>query len=98
MKAFSVQCELDDCYGAIVFHESAGKARYFAMQNVEYFECYEDDFKDFTVKREPRADLLATDKPSVLDYCENSDFFHSIGWECYTRFDCNKDDCKFKSE
>lgn len=96
MKAYSVQDETGECYGAIVFHESASKARYFAMNNVEYFEDHE--FSDFTVRREPKADVFATDQPSVLNFCDNAEFFHSLGWTCHVTGECDIYVCPFKKD
>ena len=98
MKAFVVS-EIDgEGVCSIVFHESAGKAKYYAMQNCEWFDCAE--FTDLQVRREPKADEHATDEPSVLDFCGNAEVHHKLGWTCLTVGDCNKTakECLFKKE
>ena len=95
MKAFSVQDNSGEGYGLIVFHETAGKARYFAMQT-EWFE--DSEFCDLSVTREPKADCFSTELPSAFDFCSNAEFFHSIGWVCFTSGDCDSYSCPFKKD
>lgn len=96
MKAYHIQEIAGEGMGAIVFHESPGKARAFALSTVEWFEWCE--WLDLSVKREKRADKFSTEDPSVMDFCSNADFFHSIDWTCYSSGDCDSYSCPFKKD
>lgn len=93
MKAFVV--EVPD-YGVIVFHETANKARVFAMYRDEAFEGWE--YVDVCAKREPRADHLAKTDPYILNFCDNVQFYKSLGnWQCMCPEYCGKE-CVMKED
>jgi hypothetical protein len=96
MKAYQVMDIEGEGMGAIVFHETPGKAKAFALSSVEWFEQCE--WLDLLVTREKRADKFATKDPSVLDFCSNADFFHSIDWVCFSSGYCDSYSCPFKKD
>ena len=96
MKAYHVQENSGECIAAIVFQDTPGKARSYALSAVDWFECCE--WLDLNVKREKRADKFATKYPSVLDFCSNADFFHSIDWICFSTGECDSYSCPFKKD
>ena len=93
MKAFNVQ---NNEGGVIVFHETAGKAKYLAVRCNDWFSF--DEYIDVSAKREKKADYLANDKPYCLDFCGNADVYQKLGWTCYSYYECESDSCKFKKE
>lgn len=90
-KAFAVS---NSEIGIIIFHESAGKAKSYALHQCEWFEC--DEFIDLSAYRVPSVDKHATNLPSELDFCKNSDIYHEIGWVCFTSGDCDSYSCPLK--
>jgi len=88
LKAYNVRI---DEIGMIVFHETLGKAKSFALASNE---CYEDsEYIELTAKREPKADVKAGPDPSILEFCENADFYAYLGWYCYSIDCCDKKEC-----
>ena len=98
MKAYKVSDgdEYGDELGCIVFHETANKARYFALMTYDGFDFSYAEYRNLTAKRVPEVDHLATAEPSILDWCKNSDTFESLGWFCRSEGDCDDRDCAFK--
>lgn len=88
LKAYNVRNE--EC-GMIVFHETPGKAKALALDTNEWYE--DSEYIQLTAKREPKADIKAGQIPSILNFCENADFYVYLDWYCISEFDCDKKEC-----
>jgi len=93
MKAFAIS---NDEGGVIVFHESAGKAKQYALRQCEWFE--NDEFICLSAYRVPAADKYVSEFPKELGFCEYSDVYHAIGWVCYATGECDSYSCQFKKD
>ena len=93
MKAYAVS---NDEGGVIVFHESAGKAKQYALHRCEWFES--NEFIELSAHRVPAADKYASEFPRELGFCEHSDIYHALGWVCFYSGDCDSYSCQFKKD
>ena len=93
LKAYHVKDNFGEGIGVIVFHKTASKAKKLATRGCEWFIGCE--LTNISAKREPAADHLSTNYPSLLNFCNNADFYQSIGWVCSTSNECGIDCCIF---
>lgn len=84
MKAYYCHNEIDFC-AAVVFAESAGKARYYAMTH----DCLGDglEFMDITVRRAPSLDQFCNGRRE-MDWFDSED---RIALVKYGGFTCDED-------
>ena len=93
MNCYAVSNE-DTC--EIVFAETAGKAKAFAIGLCENLDG--EEFTDVRATRLPFCDHLDTGEMKQLDWCTNAALFSSKGWLCHSTGSCYETYCPFLVE
>ena len=75
----------------IVFHETRGKAKAWAIENIFYFD--ENTFLDLFARRVPKADEHAPLNPGWLLRCEHAKIYKELGYACKDKVPCDFEDC-----
>lgn len=67
MKAYDIRNKYDGFIVEVIFAETAGKAKSYALQYCE--SCEESDFCDLNAKRNPQIDKYYTGGKRKMDWC-----------------------------
>ena len=71
MKAYEIRDMFDGLFTSVVFAETAGKAKIYALKNCEFFEDCE--FIDLEVHRNSQLDKYYKDGKRVMDWDNAND-------------------------
>lgn len=97
MKAWTVTDNNGECGTSIVFAETRGKARSYALQWIDTFEDCE--WTDLRVRRFPEYDQYYNGKENVdfwLDDEHRVRLVRDFGWSCFEVFEYLCKDCPAK--
>ena len=95
MKAYDIRNKYDGFIVEVIFAETAGKAKSYALQYCE--SCEESDFCDLNAKRNPQIDKYYTGGKRKMDWCNQKDRLALVKEcdfvcddECFDSKECEK--------
>ena len=97
MKAYNVYSNYIDEYTVIIFAESAGKAKSFALNHTDEFNRWDgNEFTDLRARRRKEVDDCYRGH-QYMDFWENDqdryDLATKLGWHCDEEY-IDEDECK----